>query len=349
MKPKITVLMTVYNGERYLKECMDSVLNQTFRDFEFLIVNDCGADSSKDIINSYKDNRIKMIENDKNIGQVRSLNIGLDRASGEYIARIDQDDVLMPNRLARESDFLDKRQDIALVGTWGKVIDEKSVIFGRDCVPVRNEEIIANIFFVGYFIMHPSVLFRKEPVMDVGKYNESLFFAEDYDLWARLSLKKYKLANIPEFLIKVRHHRERTSRQFHQTQLNNTYISILNFIRVIMGGSKDSDLELLCNFLISAGLMKKEYFADEKNITHLQKTIDLLQLLLEKIEAYYDLKKSEVYLVKKVFYTRILNFAYLAMSGKERDSLPLYLFCLKNYSYLFLKPKLYLYPLKSVL
>src|SRR3989338_2507106 len=349
MKSKVTVLMTVFNGERYLKECMDSVLNQSFKDFEFLIIDDCSTDSSKDIINSYKDNRVNLIENDKNLGQVRSLNKGLDCASGEYIARMDQDDVAMRNKLERQLVFMDKSPDISVTGTWGEVIDESGIIREKNRLPIKNEEIIGNIFFVGYFIIHPSVIFKREAVINIGKYNEDLSYAEDYDLWARLSLKKHKLVNIPEFLIKLRHHDKRTSRQFHQVQLSNTYTAIFNFIRVIMGEPQDSDLGLLCNFLISAGLMKKEYFADGKNIMHLKKMIDKLQLLLEKIEAYYNLQKSEINSVRKMFYDRMLNFAFLAVSRKERGSFPLYLFCLRNYSYLFLKPKLYLHPLKSVL
>ena len=168
MLPKITVLMTVYNGERYLKECMDSVLGQTFRDFEFLIIDDYSTDSSRDLIKSYKDSRIRLIENEKNLNQVRSLNIGLEQARGQYVARMDQDDIMLRDRLERQVNFLDKNTDISVVGTWGEVIDEKGKVFTKACLPLRNEEIVGRVLFCGYFLMHPSVVFRKDVIMDAG-------------------------------------------------------------------------------------------------------------------------------------------------------------------------------------
>src|SRR3989338_9643168 len=162
MLPRVTVLMTIYNGEKYLRECMDSVLNQTFKDFEFLIIDDCSTDSSRDIIKSYRDGRICLIENGRNIGQVRSLNIGLDHAGGEYIARMDQDDVAMRNKLERQLVFMEKSPDISVTGTWGEAVDESGIIREKNRLPIKNEEIIGNIFFVGYFIIHPSVIFKRE-------------------------------------------------------------------------------------------------------------------------------------------------------------------------------------------
>ncbi|MBU1854072.1 MAG: glycosyltransferase family 2 protein, partial [Candidatus Omnitrophica bacterium] len=125
MTPTITVLLTVYNGETYLKECMDSVLSQTYRDFEFLIIDDGSTDTTRAIIKSYKDNRIRLIENGRNLSQVTSLNIGLEHARGEYVARIDADDAMLPNRLERQLFFLNSRTDVALAGSWGDAIDER--------------------------------------------------------------------------------------------------------------------------------------------------------------------------------------------------------------------------------
>src|SRR3989338_5377469 len=168
MVPKVTVLMTVYNGERYLRECMDSVLNQTFKDFEFLIIDDCSADGSKGIVKSYRDDRIQLIENEKNLNQVRSLNIFLEDACGIYVARMDQDDIMASDRLRRQVDFLEKNRDISVVGTWGEVIDENGRVFTRARLPLNNEEMIGNVLFCGYFLMHPSVAFRKNVIMDAG-------------------------------------------------------------------------------------------------------------------------------------------------------------------------------------
>lgn len=349
MSSKVTVLMTVYNGTKYLKECIDSVLGQTFKDFEFLIVDDCSTDGSRDFIKSYGDDRIRLIENEKNMGQVRSLNIGLDCASGEYIARMDQDDIMIKDRLGRQSDFLDRRQDVAIVGTWGEVIDGNGKVFEKYHCPLEYEEIIGSALFGGQFLMHISAFFRKDAVVDVGKYDESLFFAEDYDLWTRLLLKGYRFANIPEILAKFRYHRESTSRRFPETQIKNLYTSISNFVRIICGSDVDSGLEGLCSILINAGMMNGEYWSEEKNMIDRREIITLLETLLRKTISYFDLKKAEAYHMKKIFCNRMLNFAYAAHGKAKKKSLPLYLFCAKNSLYLFKNPKLYLYAIKSVL
>lgn len=349
MMPRITVLMTVYNGEAYLKECLSSVLDQTYKGFEFLIINDCSTDSSLDIIKSYKDKRMHVIENHKNIGQVKSLNIGLEHSRGEYIARIDQDDLMMENRLERQLDFLNKRPEVAVVGTWGEVIDEKGFTLGKSRLPVRNEEIVGSVLFCGYFLMHPSAMFRKDLVVSVGKYNESLSYSEDFDLWTRLLLKGYRLANIPEFLVKFRHHKKSSSKQFAEERLSNARKAVLNFIKHIDGAFSDPDLNDLSDMLVSAGLMKKAYWLNEANIAHIKKTVVLLGILLKKIPRYFNFTKKESYLMKRTFCNRMLNFTYEASGGAKKNSLPLYLFCLRNYPFLYTRPKLYLYPIKIIL
>ena len=124
--PKITVLMPVYNGEKYLKESIESILKQTFRDFEFLIINDTSTDESEKIIRSFKDSRIKLIKNEKNIGLTKSLNKGLDLAKGEYMARMDADDISLPKRLEIQVAFMDKNPKIGVIGAWAKVIGESN-------------------------------------------------------------------------------------------------------------------------------------------------------------------------------------------------------------------------------
>ncbi|HKQ33129.1 MAG TPA: glycosyltransferase family A protein, partial [Thermodesulfobacteriota bacterium] len=118
MTPKVTVLMTVYNGEKFLNEAIDGILNQTFRDFEFLIINDGSTDGSREIIKSYKDPRINLVDNESNIGLTASLNRGLSLAGGEYIARQDADDISLPERLEKQISILERNPDIALLGSW---------------------------------------------------------------------------------------------------------------------------------------------------------------------------------------------------------------------------------------
>lgn len=348
MIPKITVLMTVFNGKKYLKECMDSVLSQAFKDFEFLIVDDCSTDDSKELIKSYKDDRIRLIENKENLGQVKSLNIGIEHAMGEYIARMDQDDVMIKNRLKRQLDFLNKNKNISVVGAWGELIDENGVVFKKYICPIKNEEMIGRVLCGWNSLMHMSVIFKKDAVISVGKYNESFSFAEDHDLWVRLLLKGHKLANIPKFLIKCRFHKETSSKKFRGIQIKNARASTLNFIKAINSAYCDSDLDRLVDLLTNAGLMDREYWLDEMNIVHLRETTGLLEILLEKTIKYFRFKKRGIYLMKRVFCNIMLNFAYLSCDRRKK-SLPIYLFCLKNFLYLYTRPKLYIYPLKSLL
>ena len=129
-KPKVTVLMSVYNGERYLHESIESILNQTFKDFGFLIINDGSTDNTPKILKSYKDQRIKIISNKNNLGLTKSLNKGIKLAKGEYIARQDVDDVSLSERLEKQVKFLNSYPSYAAVGTFTKIINEDSkVIF----------------------------------------------------------------------------------------------------------------------------------------------------------------------------------------------------------------------------
>ena len=120
--PKVTVLMSVYNGERFLREAVECILNQTFRDFEFLIINDGSTDGTRDIILSYKDSRIRLVNNKDNVGLTKSLNKGLAMSSGELVARQDSDDISSLHRLAQQVNFLDSHPEVVAIGSQIKAI-----------------------------------------------------------------------------------------------------------------------------------------------------------------------------------------------------------------------------------
>lgn len=202
--PKVTVLMPVYNGEKYLREAIDSILNQTFTDFEFLIVDDGSTDNSVEIINSYQDSRINLVKNDKNEGLVYSLNRGLSLAKGEYIARMDCDDISLPERLKKQIDFLDSNSEIAVVGTWVKVINEKEETQTIWHYPLKPLEIEWSLYFYCP-LAHPSAIFRKNIILAYDGYSQEIADAEDYDLWLRLA-KENLLSNINDILLLYRQH-----------------------------------------------------------------------------------------------------------------------------------------------
>ena len=194
--------MSVYNGEKYLHEAIDSVLNQTFTNFEFIIINDGSTDTTADILNSYTDPRIKIITNSQNIGLTKSLNIGLKKCHGEYIARQDADDISLPTRLLKESRFLDENQNIVLIGSLAAIIDSQNKILKTKKKSI-NPLVIKFKLLINNSFLHPSIMFRRELILKNSGYNEIFRFAQDYDLYSRLSLK-YSLANIPEVLIYYR-------------------------------------------------------------------------------------------------------------------------------------------------
>lgn len=197
--PKVSVIMSVYNGSAYLKQALESVLDQTFSDFEFLITDDGSTDESPKILDEYaaKDARVKVFYQ-KNIGLTKTLNNSIKKAGGIYIARMDSDDISLPNRLAEEVKFLDAHSEVAVVSCFAKVIDDEGKEIGEHCPGVTHSEIKKLIFFSGQ-LCHPAVMFRKDAFLALGGFNESFRYAQDLELWFKF-IAKYKVANIPKFL-----------------------------------------------------------------------------------------------------------------------------------------------------
>ncbi|MBK1617418.1 hypothetical protein CKO42_02890 [Lamprobacter modestohalophilus] len=197
--------MSVHNGELFLGEAVNSILNQTFTDFEFLIFDDCSTDNTLKILQSYDDPRIRIIINEKNIGLTESLNKGIAIARGDFIARMDADDISLPSRFEKQVKFLQDKPHIAALGVWKELIDESGRCFFQEKLPT-DPEIIHYALLIGNCFTHPSMMFRREAVIKVGCYqNRAGKYAQDYDLWLRLS-HSYDLANLSEFLIQYRVH-----------------------------------------------------------------------------------------------------------------------------------------------
>ena len=200
MSCKLSIILPVYNCEMYLRESIDSILNQSYSDFELLIINDGSTDHSLDLINSYDDPRISVFDQ-ANQGLAATLNRGLALASGEYIARMDQDDISHPERLAIQIAFLDHNPELGVCGTWAKLINKQSEQIGKAAYPLSHEQIEAFLLFNSP-LCHPSVMFRRS-VLVANNINYNLVKTEDFDFWIRL-VKLTKFANIPQFLIRYR-------------------------------------------------------------------------------------------------------------------------------------------------
>ncbi|MGI6387384.1 MAG: glycosyltransferase family 2 protein [Desulfomonilia bacterium] len=204
--PLITVLMSVYNGESFLAEAIDSILSQTFTDLEFLIIDDGSTDSSPSILVNYaqKDCRIRIIRNPTNIGLTKSLNEGLDLAQGQYIARMDADEVSLPDRLEKQFLFMQNRPEIGVCGT--NYFANGATIK----LPCDHEEIACGLIW-NNTLAHPTTIFRRSVVIKNNlRYDERYCYAQDYAFWFRCA-KNTRLANLPEPLLVRREHANQIS------------------------------------------------------------------------------------------------------------------------------------------
>lgn len=201
-QPKVSVIMPVFNKERYLKEAIKSILSQSFINFELIILDDGSTDNSFKVIKSFKDQRIKVFKSKKRQGLAKGLNFLIKKARAEYIARMDGDDLSIKDRLKLQTEFLDKNHEVALVGSWAKVIDGKANIIGQFKHPCKYSKIREVILSYNPFI-HSSVCFRKKIFNNLRGYDEELIYSQDYDLFLRMAVS-HKCVNIPEFLHKFR-------------------------------------------------------------------------------------------------------------------------------------------------
>jgi glycosyltransferase involved in cell wall biosynthesis len=200
-RPAITVLMTVFNGGRYLAPAVESILSQSYADFEFLIVDDASTDGSIEVLRSFAagDSRIRLLLNDRNKGQTACLNQGLREAKGRWIARQDADDLSLPGRLAAQWAVIRSCPDLVLVGVNGWIIDEKGACSGLIHAPLHDSGIRWSMPFRNPFI-HTGVVFRAGE----GFYDEEFKICQDWEFWSRLA-ERGRLANLPDRFVAYRH------------------------------------------------------------------------------------------------------------------------------------------------
>lgn len=198
--------MPVYNAERYVSEAIESILNQTDRDFEFVIIDDGSTDRSRQILQDYaaRDPRIRLTSR-PNTGYLRALNEGLDYCQGEYVARMDADDVALAERFERQIAFLDAHPECLMVGCAMLRIDEDGDLLCEEHLPETHEAIEARLLAAVGAVGHPAAMIRRQSLVDVGGYRDEYYGAEDHDLWLRLA-ERGKLANLSEALLKCRVH-----------------------------------------------------------------------------------------------------------------------------------------------
>lgn len=212
--PLVTILMPVYNAELFLKRAMDSILNQTYKNIEFLIINDGSTDNSLAIIKSYLDTRIVLLENTKNFGLIYSLNIGMEKATGKYIARMDADDISHKDRIQKQCDYMEANTYVGILGTFIQK-ENKFKLYAQP--NLNSNELKTRLIFTNIF-NHPTIMFRNSFVKEKKiSYNQEFKHAEDYNLWLGI-INETEFAILPEYLLFYENHPDQISVAFDKEQ-----------------------------------------------------------------------------------------------------------------------------------
>jgi glycosyltransferase involved in cell wall biosynthesis len=203
--PRVSVVMAVHDGERYVGAAVDSVLRQKFRDFELIVVDDGSTDRSAEIVRQHADPRVRLIANGRNLGLAPSLNVGLAEARGEFVARLDADDVAMPQRLAHQVVFMEAHPRVALLGSWYTEMAGDGTAGAQCRLPTQHWDLRWHLCLYCPFA-HSAMLWRRALVAEeVGQYDERLAYSMDLDLWRRIA-ECLQVANVPESLLYLRTH-----------------------------------------------------------------------------------------------------------------------------------------------
>lgn len=327
--PKISIIMSNYNCHDFIEETIKSVLAQTFKDFEFIIIDDCSTDDSRDIIDQFTDPRIKRYYFEKNEHMCYAFNYAISKAKGNYYARIDSDDTWLPNKLEQQVNYMEANKNCGACFTLITVVDENNNPLTNDqsdrvgLLETHNRsqaEWLRKFYFEGSCLCHPSVLMRKSTIDEVGPYNYSLVQIQDYELWVRIA-KKYDIYVIQERLTNYRWFLTgrnasapspavNTRSEFEFTYVLSRYFDDIpdelfieafgkDFVAV---GTTDHD-ELLCERALL--LLRSVFCGNRPKLGGMEKLIDLLQnektrnILRNKYNItqknFYELSASPVF------------------------------------------------------
>jgi len=236
INPKISVLMPVYNCNPFIDESVKSILNQTFEDFEFIIIDDCSTDGTYEYLTSLTDNRIHLYKKPKNTGIIDSLNIGLELANGVYIARMDGDDISLPDRFEKQLTFMDQNPDVIVCGGGYKAIGTDLQFIPKS----SNDELVVELLSNSP-MAHPTVFLRTKIIKDNNiKYNTKYEAAEDYKMWTTLS-EYGKLANLTDIILQYRIHPNQISNLKAKIQIERTKLIAFEYIQKLSKDHKYSE------------------------------------------------------------------------------------------------------------
>ena len=301
MVTRVSVVLPVYNGEKFIALSMNSILNQTFEDFEFIIINDGSTDDTRNIIQSFRDARISILDNEKPQGIAASLNLGMKCALGEIIVRQDADDISLPTRFEKQVDYLNTHPEIGVLGTWVRMIDENGNFISEEKKYTDHTMIEWGSLF-GCQMIHPSIAMRKELVLEAGGYRP--YETEDYDLWARL-FEKTRFANLPESLLLYRRHLLSKTINAPEIHQEHTFL-VLNYLRKIYLGRELSLDEMRAIEKARSGKVQNSAF-DVVNISNIIVELTLAYLNQKNLSPNANLEIKR-YSAELLFYLSYCNY-----------------------------------------
>lgn len=296
-KPTVSVILPVYNCELYIYDAVQSILNQSFTNFELIIIDDCSTDATVAIINSFKDSRIRLIVKEKNSGYTDSLNYAITICKGDFIARMDGDDISLPERFQKQVDFLNANKDVIMCGTGIQIMDSDKILFH----PSSHDDIKVKLCFSNAFF-HPTVMFKKDALVE-HNYDKNFEPAEDYDLWTRLIFKG-KLSNIKEVLLQYRVHPNQISNYKNEIQQKASTISQLRMFQVLFD-----------NQILDMELFKKAFkYKPTGEIPDLKSTLDFFNQIKFKNRLLKIYKEKNFESQLKIVRTNFLK-KYITANG----------------------------------
>lgn len=307
-EPLISVILPVYNVERYVAAAIQSVLNQTYRNFELIILNDASTDGSKEIIFSFTDSRIRYVENERNLMLIKTLNKGVGLAKGKYIARMDADDICVPSRFERQICFLERDQTYIMCGSWAKIIDSDGNKTGRIKRIDSDGLLKVNMLFTTPFV-HPTVMIRTD-ALKKNLYSEEALHCEDMELWSRLAMNEsFRFANIPEYLLNYRWHDRNISVE-HSVHQSNFRSKVLGpYVERLSGTLTEDDSRTHFSLF--------ESNVDFKNSCIREKTRKWIRFLLEQnaTKKIYDESDLKALLLSRWFLLNVRSRRFYMFSS----------------------------------
>ena len=306
--PLLSVVMPTYNASvPILKEAVDSIMNQSFRNFEYLIIDDGSSDETPDYLDSLTDPRIRIIRNKRNIGITKSLNIGFREARGKYIARMDSDDISMPDRFEKQVDFMEKHPDVVVCGSEASFYKGDTHSYKRTAHDMERYRI--RMLFTNPGPIHSTAFFRREVMLQHHIiYDENLKYAQDYGMW--MTISKYgRIYILPEKLLLYRQHRKQISKEHREEQIHFDKMTQKALLCRLVESVSKQELDL--HYHYSTGYYQDVRMTDEVEEWYMR------LIKANDTKGIYDRKKFRIY-VYNIFFRTIFLTWQTGITGKEK-------------------------------